>query len=263
MAAGTMSIVARFLSLAMLSAGLLTFNGCVVATGDEGGEEGNDDEYESEDQEEDGREAEGASVGLDCSARRSDTGYQSGRAFAITVVNADGKPVEIATASMYARMQKAAASAGVSLRIVSGFRTMAQQKYLYNCYITKSCNGGNLAARPGYSNHQSGHALDLNTSSGGVYTWLSNNGSKYGFKRTVPSERWHWEYWGGAVDGGCTSTAAPKPSSGCWSSTLGKQVVLNTCVQSKFDRKWYQCLPGNDWEIRWNVPAACVSEHPL
>jgi hypothetical protein len=256
-----MSLAARLLSLAFVSSlGLFTFTGCVVATGDDG-LDGNDEEQESE-PEDDAREAEGAAVGLDCSARRTDTGYKSGSPFTITVVNADAKPVELATASMYARMQKAARASGVSLRIVSGFRTLAQQKYLYNCYLTKSCNGGNLAARPGYSNHQSGHALDLNTSSAGVYTWLSNNASKYGFKRTVPSERWHWEYWGGVVDNAC-SGSAPPPASGCWSSTLGRQVPLNTCVQSKFDRKWYQCLTGNDWEIRWNVPAACVSEHPL
>ncbi|MBI2388002.1 MAG: D-alanyl-D-alanine carboxypeptidase family protein [Deltaproteobacteria bacterium] len=253
----------RFLAIAALSVFALSgclLSGCTVASGDVDDETTDDLESEPE---EDGREAEGASVGIDCSVKRTDTGYRSGKSFTITVVNADGKPVEIATASMYARMQRAAARDGVSIRVVSGFRTMAQQKYLYNCYITKSCNGGNLAARPGYSNHQSGHALDLNSSSGGVYNWLAKHADEYGFKRTVPSEPWHWEYWGGMVSGGCSTTAAPPPSSGCWSSTLGRQVPLNTCVQSKFDRKWYQCLPGNDWEIRWNVPAACVSEHPL
>lgn len=248
----------RFLALAAVASFAFAVTGCTVATGDEADE----DDHEQEPLE-DGRDAEGASVGVDCSAKRSDTGYRSGSAFAITVVNADGKPVEIATASMYARMQKAAAAAGVSIRVVSGFRTMAQQKYLYNCYLTKSCNGGNLAAKPGYSNHQSGHALDLNTSAPGVANWLNNHADEYGFKRTVPGEPWHWEYWGSMVSGGCGTTAAPPPSSGCWSSTLARQVPLNTCVQSKFDRKWYQCLPGNDWEIRWNVPAACVSEHPL
>jgi LAS superfamily LD-carboxypeptidase LdcB len=71
---------------------------------------------------------------------------------------------------------------------------MATQRYLYHCYKTKACNGGNLAAVPGYSNHQSGHALDLNTAAGGVYSWLANHGHAYGFRRTVPSEKWHWEH---------------------------------------------------------------------
>jgi len=48
----------------------------------------------------------------------------------------------------------------------------------------------------------------------------------------------------------------------CYSSTLGKTMLANACVQSRSNRKWYQCDDGN-WVIRWNVPAACISEHPL
>jgi LAS superfamily LD-carboxypeptidase LdcB len=126
----------------------------------------------------------------------STTGYQSGNDFKIKVVTVDGKKVEWKTANAYMAMAKAAAKAGVQIRIVSGFRSMAEQQYLYGCYVNCSCNGCNLAAKPGYSNHQSGHALDLNTSAPGVYSWLSKNAGKYGFKRTVPSEAWHWEWWG-------------------------------------------------------------------
>ena len=51
----------------------------------------------------------------------------------------------------------------MNLKVVSGFRTMAEQTYFYNCHVNCNCNNCNLAAKPGYSNHQSGHALDLNT----------------------------------------------------------------------------------------------------
>jgi hypothetical protein len=122
------------------------------------------------------------------------TGYRSGRAFSICVTTIDGKLVEVNTANAYLRMRRAAKNRGVYLHINSGFRTMAQQRYLYHCYLTRSCNGGNLAAPPGYSNHQSGHALDLNTSAPGVYSFLSRYGRNYGFRRTVPSEAWHWEH---------------------------------------------------------------------
>jgi len=122
------------------------------------------------------------------------TGYRNGNAFSICITTVDGHSVEVKTARAYLRMKRAARGKGVYLHINSGFRTMAQQRYLYHCYVTKSCNGGNLAAYPGYSNHQSGHALDLNTTAPGVYTWLANHGSAYGFHRTVPSERWHWEH---------------------------------------------------------------------
>ncbi|CAF3495631.1 unnamed protein product [Rotaria sp. Silwood1] len=115
------------------------------------------------------------------------------------------------TACAFDMMASAAKQAGVTIKIASGFRTVARQEYFWNCYQTKACNNGNLAARPGTSNHGRGAALDLNTDCGSqsgatpncggskVYQWLKNNGHKYGFKRTVQSEPWHWEYVGSAT----------------------------------------------------------------
>lgn len=144
---------------------------------------------------------------------RSDNGYRSGNRFSIDVVTVDDRPVEVNTANAYIAMQESARRSGVNLRIVSGFRTNSQQQYLYGCYTNCNCNSCNLAARPGYSNHQSGSALDLNTRDSGVLTWLNNNGARFGFRRTVPSEVWHWEFLGRAsdFDGPC-GNAAPAPS---------------------------------------------------
>ncbi|CAM4782004.1 unnamed protein product [Rotaria magnacalcarata] len=115
------------------------------------------------------------------------------------------------TACAFDKMASAAKQAGVKITVTSGFRTVARQEYFWNCYQTKACNNGNLAARPGTSNHGRGVALDLNTNCGsqtgakpncggsGVYQWLKNNGHKYGFKRTVQSEPWHWEYAGAST----------------------------------------------------------------
>ena len=138
---------------------------------------------------------------IDCT-EATDTGYTNGTAFPIQVVTVDGKKMEKASANAYYVMAQAAHAAGVTLKVVSGFRTMAEQQYLYGCYVNCSCNSCNLAAKPGYSNHQSGHAIDLNTSSSGVYAWLEANAASFGFKRTVPSEPWHWEWWGGGPGGG-------------------------------------------------------------
>lgn len=110
----------------------------------------------------------------------------------IQVVTIDGKPVALETARAFQRMRAAAAVDGVQLRIVSGFRSYGEQEHLYRLYQQ---GRGNLAARPGYSNHQDGKALDLNSSAPGVLTWLNRNARRYGFLRTVPSEDWHWEYW--------------------------------------------------------------------
>jgi hypothetical protein len=119
-------------------------------------------------------------------------GFVEGRAVRITVTRIDGKPVEVRTALAFERMRAAAARDHVAIRIVSGFRTMEHQQALYAAYRR---GRGNLAARPGESNHQSGHALDLNTSSPGVLPWLNRNAARFGFRRTVPSEAWHWEWW--------------------------------------------------------------------
>jgi len=119
-------------------------------------------------------------------------GYVHGRPLRITVTRLDNKPVEVHTAAAYRRMREAAQREGVALRIASGFRTMEHQQALYRAYRQ---GRGNLAAVPGHSNHQSGHALDLNTSSPGVLRWLTRNGRRFGFRRTVPTEPWHWEWW--------------------------------------------------------------------
>lgn len=153
-------------------------------------------------EEADGDLAEASQGLVTCNKRRA-TGYRNGKAFAVTLVNADYKPHGRNAANAFYYMERAAARAGVSLVVNSGFRTMAQQRYLYNCYLTKKCNNGNLAARPGYSNHQGGIALDISTRNPRVFTWLKNNARRYGYVRTVPSEPWHWEYRGAARTSPC------------------------------------------------------------
>jgi hypothetical protein len=59
-------------------------------------------------------------------------------------------------------------------------------------------------------------------------------------------------YGGGASGGGA----------GCYSHTLGREMPDNACVQSRFDRLWYQCANGA-WVDRWTDPAPCNGVHPL
>lgn len=51
-------------------------------------------------------------------------------------------------------------------------------------------------AKPHYSKHECGVAVDLNTKGDGQLQWLKNNASKYGFRQTIPSEAWHFEFFG-------------------------------------------------------------------
>jgi hypothetical protein len=118
-------------------------------------------------------------------------GYVNGVARNISLSGIpNGKTMRTDAAGAYNRMYNAARAAGVTLSPVSGFRTMDQQKYLYSLYLQ---GRGNLAARPGYSNHQGGIAVDISMT-GAASNWLSHNASRFGFRRTVASENWHWEY---------------------------------------------------------------------
>jgi hypothetical protein len=242
---------------------VLSFS-CVVALGAAGcavDPSGDDDEHEDEPTV---ASEEMLRSGVSCTMQTA-TGYRNGSPYSLKVVTVGGKPTAVATAHAFLKWQAAADRAGVSLSINSGFRTMDQQRYLYNCYQTKRCNNGNLAARPGYSNHQNGDALDLATSS---WSWVQRTAAQYGFRATVPGERWHYEYRGadpgGICSGGSTTTApagnepdepatagaddepAPEaPADGaCNSATLGRSMPEGSCVQSSSTELWYQCEAG-------------------
>ena len=124
------------------------------------------------------------------------TGYVNGRPVNITVSSVgNGKYMRTDAANAFNRMKADAARAGINLTVVSGFRTMDQQRYLYALYQS---GRGNLAARPGYSNHQGGLSADISvgSSSSATYRWLANNARRYGFVNDVRSEPWHWTYRG-------------------------------------------------------------------
>src|SRR4051794_39903857 len=89
---------------------------------------------------------------------RTATGYQGGEKLKLKVVDVGGAEVEIHTAKAYRAMAKAARKAGVDLGIRSGYRSHDKQKRLYKKYRKGE---GNLAAKPGFSQHENGRALDL------------------------------------------------------------------------------------------------------
>ncbi|HEU5055361.1 MAG TPA: M15 family metallopeptidase [Kofleriaceae bacterium] len=122
---------------------------------------------------------------------RAASGYRNGRRSQIDIVTVSGAEVEVQTAQAFMAMRAAAAERGIDLWIESGFRTRDEQAVLYRAWRK---GRGNKAARPGHSNHQSGRALDIAVSSPGALAWLSTNASRFGFKRTVRGEPWHWEY---------------------------------------------------------------------
>lgn len=136
-------------------------------------------------------------VGFVCAAwsaravAQTETGYDHGAKRTIKVVEVGDAEVEVHTAKAFRAMAHAAARDGIDLRIRSGFRSFEKQAALYRRYREGE---GNLAARPGFSNHESGRALDIYITDDRVYPWLARHAATYGFHRTVPGEAWHWEY---------------------------------------------------------------------
>jgi LAS superfamily LD-carboxypeptidase LdcB len=148
----------------------------------------------------------------------------------------------VATICGFTRLQAAAKAAGFTLTINSGFRTLVRQQYFWNCHITKKCNGGHLAAKPGTSNHGMGKALDLQLTPAAL-AWMQKNAQKYGFIRTVPTETWHWEYRPGSLcnaivkwtcsNGGSTTTngvAPPTATTGAATTACAKAFTGGKCM---------------------------------
>lgn len=110
-------------------------------------------------------------------------------------------------------MQQDASSEGLDIYIASGYRSYYYQQEVYNRYCETDPPEvvDTYSARPGYSEHQSGYAFDLNsiddsfadTSEG---QWVAQNCYKYGFIIRFPKgkeditgyqyESWHLRYVG-------------------------------------------------------------------
>ena len=103
-------------------------------------------------------------------------------------------------------MRAAAKKENIYLMVGSAYRTAAEQEQLFNEL------GSSVAAQPGYSEHQTGLAIDFSYSglsdeeTNRMWNWLADNAYKYGFilrypkdKENItgfPYEPWHFRYVG-------------------------------------------------------------------
>ncbi|MBT9311742.1 M15 family metallopeptidase [Leptothoe kymatousa] len=109
---------------------------------------------------------------------------------------------------------------GIGLDVISGFRSLEDQQYLF--FDLKAERGQNtqtraeVSAPPGYSEHHTGYAVDfidlaqpateLNADfeDTAAFQWLEENAAYYGFEMSFPKnnaqnvtyEPWHWRYVG-------------------------------------------------------------------
>ena len=133
--------------------------------------------------------------------------------------NSEIKLRPAAQVGLNAMIAKAKAE-GVQLGVVSGFRSIADQDYLY--FEVKAERGesaktrAEVSAPPGYSEHHTGYAVDLIDESQPktyveesfvttpAYRWLMKNAAFFNFEMSFPQnnkdslayEPWHWRYVG-------------------------------------------------------------------
>lgn len=110
-------------------------------------------------------------------------------------------------------MQAAASLDNIYLFVASGFRDYDYQVELYNAYVERDGKeaADTYSARPGYSEHQTGLAADINAADDSFNDtaeakWMDENAYKYGFIIRFPKgkesytgyvyESWHLRYVG-------------------------------------------------------------------
>ncbi|MBR1718468.1 MAG: M15 family metallopeptidase [Bacilli bacterium] len=120
------------------------------------------------------------------------------------------------TISAFKKMYAKAKSEGLNLIITSSYRTYKDQDRIWNSYAIRESEewADAYAARPGYSEHQTGLALDIVTYKSTMDNfdetpeakWLADNAYKYGFILRYPKDKenltgydyepWHYRYVG-------------------------------------------------------------------
>ena len=130
-------------------------------------------------------------------------GYDKGKPYPLTVQrlsvklqNGDAAWLRPDVAAAFEAMRATALQDNVNIQVASAFRSIAEQLVLY----VKNKLMGPQTAPPGWSNHQQGTTVDLDTGApagtNSTYAWMQRRGWEFGFQRTVSSEPWHYEFLG-------------------------------------------------------------------
>ncbi|MBR8826633.1 MAG: D-alanyl-D-alanine carboxypeptidase family protein [Gomphosphaeria aponina SAG 52.96 = DSM 107014] len=147
--------------------------------------------------------------------------YEEAPLSQLKAVTADGRvKLRIGAAEKFLAMQAAARADGIILAPISGFRSEAEQEYLF--FEVKEKRGqvttkrAAVSAPPGYSEHHTGYAIDLGDGKApatdllpdfektSAFQWLRQNAAKYSFELSFPKdnpqgisyEPWHWRFVG-------------------------------------------------------------------
>lgn len=153
------------------------------------------------------------SSGVVCDTRTTDKGVADGyyngtlvKVHLCGIPTISGAVVNARVSTNYYELGALAKNDGINLAATSSFRTMAEQQAI--CASRGGCDGVS-AAKPGYSNHQMGLAIDFTGPTTTNYAaqscsdrardptdrtwaWLENNAAQFGIKQYM-AESWHWD----------------------------------------------------------------------
>ena len=127
--------------------------------------------------------------------------------------------LDFEAAQAFEQMRQAAQAEGIDLMLISGFRSIADQKDLFDAQIERkgSPEAAAVSSAPaGHSEHHTGLAVDITDANNPnvdlrpsfegtpAYQWLAQNASLFGFEESFPKnnqqgvtfEPWHWRYVG-------------------------------------------------------------------
>ncbi|MEA5510690.1 M15 family metallopeptidase [Crocosphaera sp. UHCC 0190] len=147
--------------------------------------------------------------------------YQEAPPSELKSITTDGRiKLRSNAAESFRKMQRDARAKGVILTPISGFRTVAEQEYLF-FEVKRQRNQetrkrAEVSAPPKYSEHHTGYAIDIgdgnvpasNLSQSfeqtAAFRWLENHAAQYSFELSFPKnnaqgisyEPWHWRYVG-------------------------------------------------------------------
>jgi len=167
----------------------------------------------------------------------------SGGGYSGPLVYRTGEGMRPDVAAAFDRMAAAARASGISLIVVSGFRSDAEQAALFAAHPDPT-----WVAPPGHSLHRCATELDLGPDA--AYAWLAANASRFGFVQRYSWEAWHYGFdagpppcseAGNAIGGAGGEGAAPAGT------------TLPAFVPSRFR------TPLIDAASHWSVSAALLA----
>ena len=116
--------------------------------------------------------------------------YASGGGYSGPLAYRNGEGMRPDVAAAFDRMSAAARKAGLTIYVVSGFRSDAEQAELFARHPDPR-----WVAPPGKSLHRCATELDLGPSS--AYGWLAAKASRFGFIKRYSWEAWHFGFAAG------------------------------------------------------------------